>query len=412
MNKTINLENFALLQMLICMLAFKDYNIICIISQLLGFFVIFLTKIKKKKYKIKVNSYAIYKMSFFMWGIFSVFWATNTEIVMSISKTLLLRMLCGLSIIMFNDSKEKLKLTLKYFVIAAFILCVRIVLVVPISSWGSQRIGNFLNHDINNSYGNTGITYVLSIVSCLLLLDYDLMKKKVHKLILILLFTFFSVLSGSKKAIILLLIAFFISNFLESENIKEKIINNLKLVFTFIFIFILIMKIPVLYNSIGHRFISFFNFFSSDAQVSSQSDLSTIGRYALLNEAISVFFHNPILGVGLGNFVYVNSFNIWAENNFMEILVDTGLVGFIIYYSLIFKIFVVSLLGCKGQSERSLLCKKLITILICFSFIDFTMVSYFNSTLQIFLAYIFAMYYVTKGMAKDKLLFKEKDKIY
>ena len=57
---------------------------------------------------------------------------------------------------------------------------------------------------------------------------------------------------------------------------------------------------------------------------------STEARLAYLNHAIEVFHSNPIIGVGFNQYrVY---FGTYAHMNYAEILADTGIIGFVLYY--------------------------------------------------------------------------------
>lgn len=57
---------------------------------------------------------------------------------------------------------------------------------------------------------------------------------------------------------------------------------------------------------------------------------STEARLAYLNHAIEVFHNNPIVGVGFNQYrVY---FGTYAHMNYAEILADTGIIGFVLYY--------------------------------------------------------------------------------
>ena len=58
------------------------------------------------------------------------------------------------------------------------------------------------------------------------------------------------------------------------------------------------------------------------------------GREQLYREAIDMFLANPIAGVGLGNFAYHSSYHIYAHSDYAEALAGTGLIGFLLYFSI------------------------------------------------------------------------------
>lgn len=60
------------------------------------------------------------------------------------------------------------------------------------------------------------------------------------------------------------------------------------------------------------------------------------GRFTLYKDAWGVFLNAPITGVGLDNFRRYSRSGLEAHSSYMEILTDTGFVGFIAYYLLFF----------------------------------------------------------------------------
>lgn len=395
--KKINLIDIAMLQMLIISLAFKDFTMISLISQIITFVMIFLNFLKKRKLKLKLDLYFISKLLFLIWCIISVSWSINSASGLFASRQVFIRFIIGLTIIMYNENEEKTDLFLKFVLIASFVLCLRILIVVPFSAWGKERVGNYLAHNIGNSYSNTGITYVLGFAIAFLLCNDKVVKKNKNKIVLVSLFTFFSFLSGSKKQILLLVVSIIAFTIYKSKNTKKLIKNLLLSASVCCIILFFILNNAFFYNMIGKRVVSFFSFFSENQIVSSNADMSTIGRSQLLVEAKKVFKKNALIGIGIGNFMNVSSYGVWAENNYLELLADVGIVGLFLYYYGIIIIFSYSL---KRIRKKELLNVQIIIGLLCFIIIDFTMVSYFNSTLQIYLAYIYAMYNVSKEKEK------------
>ncbi len=57
-------------------------------------------------------------------------------------------------------------------------------------------------------------------------------------------------------------------------------------------------------------------------------------RYNLYAEGWEMFVQSPIQGVGLGNFVAHSSTGQYAHSDLMEVLATTGIVGFLLYFSI------------------------------------------------------------------------------
>jgi len=57
-------------------------------------------------------------------------------------------------------------------------------------------------------------------------------------------------------------------------------------------------------------------------------------RTGLYKEGWKLFTNNPVAGVGLGNFVTLSAFHLYSHSDYMEALATTGLVGFVLYFSI------------------------------------------------------------------------------
>lgn len=70
------------------------------------------------------------------------------------------------------------------------------------------------------------------------------------------------------------------------------------------------------------------------SDVSGVEDFETEVRYILYMDGLDVVLHYPIAGVGLGNFIVHNRFGVYAHSDPLEVITTTGIVGFILYYSI------------------------------------------------------------------------------
>jgi len=65
-------------------------------------------------------------------------------------------------------------------------------------------------------------------------------------------------------------------------------------------------------------------------------------RASLYVEAFKAFSNNPVFGVGMDNFRLYSTSGLYAHSNYMEILADLGIIGFIIYYFIYVKVWLSS----------------------------------------------------------------------
>lgn len=62
-------------------------------------------------------------------------------------------------------------------------------------------------------------------------------------------------------------------------------------------------------------------------------------RKELYIRSMQIFLQSPICGVGLDNFKAHNRYGFYSHSEYMEILTDTGIVGFVLYFSFYFILF-------------------------------------------------------------------------
>lgn len=383
-----SISDWAILFLTIVMLCFKDYNKLVYGTQVLVFGIILVFSnqsagLKISKQKIK---YLEYKMLFVLWCLVGYLWAAHKADVLSWSVALTVRAMTGFSIIMYADDRNRRDKLIKYMIVASVLLCVRMMISVPVSAWGAERVGNYLAHNSSNSYGNTGITYVLGIVCVYLFPKLGIFKRYWVRYFLILLFSVFSLLSGSKKHIIILMICILISSLLSSRSISKSLRNILAGMVVIALGLFVIFRNALLYEAIGRRILGFLSFAGFSSKV--VADASSIGRGMIIQEAIRVFKQHPICGVGIANFRYYDQYALaWAENNYLELLADVGIIGAIAYYLIYFDVIKVIRSKFQRNNPDILL---LLMLTICLLFVDFTMVSYANTTLQFHLACLFA----------------------
>ena len=141
---------------------------------------------------------------------------------------------------------------------------------------------------------------------------------------------FFEIINtGSRKGIfftILIIIFYYFSSI-------RKIGNLNKVIYFIIGLFILSQF--ALYTINSPYFYRFFeSFYYNDVS------LTDLHRYALAQDGIRLFYERPIFGWGADGFRYFNNVDFtYSHMNFLELLVNYGIIGFILFYSMYFVIF-------------------------------------------------------------------------
>lgn len=94
------------------------------------------------------------------------------------------------------------------------------------------------------------------------------------------------------------------------------------------FLYLLLPNIGTSFEGGLERLESVFNIANNSTMI----DNSTAMRLYFINEGLKGFIEYPIFGHGINSFRYY--YEYYAHNNYIELLFGTGLVGFLIYYSI------------------------------------------------------------------------------
>ncbi|MGQ7343192.1 O-antigen ligase family protein [Streptococcus suis] len=155
---------------------------------------------------------------------------------------------------------------------------------------------------------------------------YMTREKKIVNLLLMLLMLGLSVLTGSRKVLMLCLII--VLGTYVFSNLKSSIYRVIILLSILCGFYILVMHNNFLYTIIGVRIEETLNFFTDQGVA---SNTSTGIRNSMIKLGYQLFRLKPLIGYGvMGTYTYNNG--TYLHNNYFELLVNTGLIGTIIYY--------------------------------------------------------------------------------
>lgn len=158
-------------------------------------------------------------------------------------------------------------------------------------------------------------------------------SKKVANIILLLLFIVI-VATGSRGPIVALFLATILLMFINKSKISK---SNLKLaILMLLFLFILIYfarNNP--YESLDFAFMRINKLI--DGVLGGGLDTASAGRDYLYNRAIQLFKENPLYGGGFNSFIKLNG--IYTHNLILDVATNYGLIGLIIWISIVTYIF-------------------------------------------------------------------------
>jgi O-antigen ligase len=160
-------------------------------------------------------------------------------------------------------------------------------------------------------------------------------------------------LSGARQSLLFCASTFFILLILRY---RRGLKNKLKLIVILIVVaalgYFLLFQVPIVYKVLGSR-IEILNNFIVDRKAGGSS-INT--RMRMIRFGLKAFKKRPLMGFGIDHykFLYGRFFRtVYAHNNYIELLVDTGIIGFVLFYGAFVNVLRLSIQGIKSNHRFS-----------------------------------------------------------
>lgn len=322
LNGPINLIGFMYVLSLYLFNGITGKTIYCNILALLLMAFIWMKFIITKR-NLVINKLLIFQGIFIGICTFSYLIAIEPEIALSKNITLGLIFLLMLSLVNYVDSYEKLRKFIMAFIYSGLIVSIDILMNANFSEL--TRFGS--------EYGNVnavGTGIAISAIFCFyIILD----EKKYHYSLFFAIMTVTIFLTGSRKSIIFVILAIILTFYLKARgSYKDKIKFLIISIVVIGVIYYLLFKVPIFYEIIGKRMASMLSFINGEGT----REGSMNERALMIKYGFDVFKEKPIIGYGIDNYriLFGRAFGNWtySHNNYIELMVDTGLIGLFAFY--------------------------------------------------------------------------------
>lgn len=337
----------------------------------------------------------LFRVLFILWCACSSLWAINSGVAFNYVITLMQGMLLGMSVLIYASSGEERRVHLTYTMI---VLGTLLMLLIVLRSYSLSALfsGKLkVENRIRANGLNPNIIGVCASYSILLILGNREQLKKIVWVPLVGVLGLFALLTGSRKAVITIIIGIFILNVLDVENIGQLLWHLLLAAAAAAGIIFLIFKVDFLYETVGYRIENFLNYMGGEAM-----DKSANARVMMIQQAKEIFSEHPILGIGLHNYKQVSYYQRVSHNNYYELLSCLGIIGFVLYYATQLWILVSSGIKVLYRKKEYLV---VMLLMLCILMNDYAMVSYSSEIQQVILMSLVGSYvfYVNKeGMVQ------------
>ena len=385
-----------LVTFLMCVLVFNNGTVFMKMMKLL--FVGVSVCIIIKRGHINWNRYLTWLLFFVLFCDLSFFWAQSKEYAVSGMMTVSLNSLCLLCMSQFLDDKDSSVHTLYKCVAVAPILRFAVLMCnYGFSVFQGLRI-------IGADHNGTGMIAGLGVTFSLVL--WTKFRRSNKYLALSIINTFIVLFTMSRKALLYLAFPLLIYYVLSGRHPIKRLAKIISVPILIGIGYLMIMKIPFLYNKVGAGIEMMLSFF-----MNGYGDASAAGRNTRIVQGLNWFNKKPILGYGILNYNYLfKRFDplidmVIADNNYIDIAVNLGIVGLLIYFSLHVYTLAKSIKNLHKNNELCFLCSILITLLIR----DYGSSSYIYLNSQFYLMFVVVRILTILNCSADKRILLRKN---
>lgn len=334
------------------------------------------------------NKYLIWITIWVSFAVISCLWAINYKTSLWILLRLIPLLVVCYSVTIYIKRTENLLAVFRSYYTACVVMLVVILLFLDFS----DLEGNRLQHSMEDTEDTWNSNYIALPLSTAIYFGYfvlwksnsSLFFKRVLYILISAMMALLIGLSGSRSGFLSFLIP--ICVVLLSNGRKHFVRNVVLGIALIMLIGYAIFEIPLLYSNIGVRIEELFVVMSEGDDA--EGDTS---RLVLAISGLEWFQSSPFLGYGINCFrVLSNSLlyigkNFYAHNNYVELLVDVGFIGFCIYYSSI--VYLIK----QHSRIRKDVAPWFGALIVFLLFCDFANVAYYEPTLQFVLCIAFSI---------------------
>lgn len=361
----------------------------------------------KIKFSGEARRYLMWYSFFFALCLSTLFLCVNCDKVMlkrMLFETFIPVVLCLFSICAYMNREDKRGVDLlKNIVYAEVFVAIRAILYTPILQYINTMNTRLYGSDLGISYNNFSTSLTLVFGIALYLIFYEKSKIRIAAT-----FIFLNILfSGSRKALIVSTLFFLLMFFLTSD--RKDLLKKAKKIFIIMawlaIISIYIFTNDFMYSLIGTKLQNVILAFGLNKSLGLH-DSSIEARNILRETAWNIFLQHPILGVGYYGFKDYNYWGYYAHNNYLEILADLGMIGFVVYYSYYCHcLFLAFKMKLKNKwITNSIRPDILLSVfVICFVILEYGQVTYFRMfALVPFMVVCLASYHINLDEVKQR----------
>ncbi len=288
--------------------------------------------------KIIIPSYCFVLLNFVAYNYVSQMWAWYPHLVMNHVVSLAAGVITCFIMVNYFMKTKSVGTILNTIALAGIALSVYVVISYGgLSAFYEQATGVVAATRLGGDIANPNSIGMAAAYSIIVLIYFALYKKKYMCYLFSAIPFIVMAASGSRKALLIVIIGFIMLVYLK-QNKEQGIVKLVKLFWWGLIAFAVI---SVLLNleimaSVKERMETLFNLFSDSG---GSVDKSVLARKTMIEIGFEQFKETPLFGIGLGNSYALNQYKmgkfVYLHNDFIEMAVNNGFVGLVLYYGVL-----------------------------------------------------------------------------
>ncbi len=273
-------------------------------------------------------------------------------------------------------SKADIENVLKCIFIAGVVLSVRVLMHTTVRQLGSFRVGENMGYNANELAMKCAVAFNAGFYC---LVRQRKRAARIAYALLTVLVLLIVIFTGSRKGTLMAVMGMMLSMMLRSKAPIKFLRNVFIALGALAVFFVIVTQVPAFNRVLGRRLMLIVNLLKGDSYVG-----NSIGnRLNFARIGIDLFKERPLLGYGIGSFATVSGTKLYAHNNYVQLLVDLGIAGTLVYYTA----YVYNIAGMLRLLRKE---KELSSMLLAFALmivlLELTLVSFQNDYVQLIIA--------------------------
>lgn len=385
----LRISEFALAFFIFSTVMFNEGASISVASKLLLFVVTAFECVRSRR--MALNGFVVAAFIFLCYSIASLAWSQVPVESLARVKTLLFQFVCYTCVaILVGEDKQTMKVCLATFVVSALASSIYVIGVNGVTFQDNRYSDGVV------SSGQLALTAVFSMMLCIL---WHHKTKQARFWVLFIAFAIVLLLTSSRRDLIIICVFAVLFYAASSNDIRNKLGAILVGAVICALLLFLLLNVDFLYQFVGRRLETFLDFIL----FGTGGDASTTGRSRLIDYGMELFHDSPVLGNGVGTFESLfslthGSWQTSADNNYVELFADLGIVGFACYY-IPLAIFLIH--GLKDLTRKSIEVRFGVVGIISFCAIDFACVWFFSKCGMLMILFLYLLTRQYKDIDED-----------